>query len=379
MPLAVKFMADAVAGGDMKKLQDMMQKGQVDPIEALPKFFAALKKEAAPFLNDFYNTVEARRRKVAKANEDWMKEFMGGGAGEGMADFFKSWETIIRRTVPYAKAIGEYFGKAIHTFNALLLMPGEAMEWFKGNAKDNNLFQILFGESYKSDFMNSLRDVFSAMETAFSGSIMNMTNSTQMLLDAIEAIARVLEGAARTIAWTTGMAKGGLKGAEEATAELDRKKQARENVVNDLQARGIDPRNVDVESMIAREYSILKNPASKYSSNLEYLDTSPKNVGFWEGMLKDNVINQMRGASGGYSNPLNWADVIMGRDPSQFRPNQSYGYQFDQNSNSFVRLGGEVTLKVEGQIDTPENREQISEYFQSLFNGALNQNPVTPH
>lgn len=255
MPMAMQIMADAVAGGDMKKLSKMMEQGQVDPIEALPKFFAALKKEAAPFLQDFYKTIARNRGTAEKATEDWMKKFLGGGVSEGLADFFKVWTQLIKDSIPHAERLGEIFKGTINYFNAALLAPGEFIDWWNGIDTSHNFMTVLFGKSSASEFVETVKKAFRQIEYAVGDSMFSANVSIASTRRELELLSKVMTPVIRLLgnlieqagaptmeaAKKIEMRQNNERLAREATDNLpltpEQKKAKYDEVLNDLNAK----------------------------------------------------------------------------------------------------------------------------------------------
>lgn len=187
MPMAVQIMADAVTGdgtrgsGDVGKLQKMMEMGQVDSIEALPKFFAALGREAAPWLEDYYKTISHTRGVSAKAQEDWMKQFLAGGGSEGVSVFFKTFAQTMKDSLGYAEGIGKVFERASYMLSAIMLAPGEIFSFLRGDAGIGNFMTHLFGDSSGSKLFQGILDAFERVTNVLSEQLDNSASSFSAL------------------------------------------------------------------------------------------------------------------------------------------------------------------------------------------------------
>ena len=164
MPNARRLFAEAVAGGDMKKFEDMMQKGEVG-LEGVMKFLNLLGEKAAPFLPQYYSTITAQRGRVGYATEQYTKEFMDAGGSRAIAGFYSTLRQVIADATPYAKDIAEYFEKAARAARVLLLVPGEVKDWFSGVENSKNFMQVFLGKSSESEFLDVFRSTFATMES----------------------------------------------------------------------------------------------------------------------------------------------------------------------------------------------------------------------
>lgn len=91
LPAAVRIMADAVTGGDTKKLFALMKNGGLDPNTALPKFAMELEKRAAGGMEAYKKTQRGQQNFARVALEDQMINFGNWG---GNSAFFKIWKSF---------------------------------------------------------------------------------------------------------------------------------------------------------------------------------------------------------------------------------------------------------------------------------------------
>src|SRR5690606_37049127 len=162
MPNARRLFAEAVAGGDMGKFEEMMRKGEVG-LEGVMKFLNLLGEKAAPFLPQYYSTITAQKGRVGYATEQYTKEFMDAGGSRAIAGFYSTLHQVISDATPYAKDIAEYFEKAARAARVLLLVPGEVKDWFSGVDNDKNFLQMLLGKPSESEFLSTVKTTFSSV------------------------------------------------------------------------------------------------------------------------------------------------------------------------------------------------------------------------
>lgn len=91
LPAAVRIMADAVTGGDTKKLFALMKKGNLDPNSALPKFAMELEKRAAGGMEAYKKTQRGQQNFARVALEDQLINFSKEG---GSSAFFRIWKSF---------------------------------------------------------------------------------------------------------------------------------------------------------------------------------------------------------------------------------------------------------------------------------------------
>ena len=125
MPAAVRLMADAVTGGDTKKLIEMMNQPTLDPNKVLPSFFEEMRKRSDPMMPAFFKTSRFAEGSMNKAFEDLMKTFAKAGGDEGFTRFFNEMARGAREAVPLVKALAG-------TFNDLTKLMQPAVNAFKG-------------------------------------------------------------------------------------------------------------------------------------------------------------------------------------------------------------------------------------------------------
>lgn len=91
LPAAVRLMAEAVTGGDTKKLFQMMKDGKLDPNTALPKFFEILEAKANGGWDSYVKTTRYQQNKAGVGFENSLELFRTSGGNDA---FFKGWKAI---------------------------------------------------------------------------------------------------------------------------------------------------------------------------------------------------------------------------------------------------------------------------------------------
>ena len=118
LPPIVRLMADVAAGGDTKKLNKMMEMGQLDPNVHLPLLFARLKEEAEPMLPKYFKTSVFAQGFMGKKFEDLLKTFGEKGGDEGFARFFKMVGDAASKLTPVVEGLAKafnWFSKELET------------------------------------------------------------------------------------------------------------------------------------------------------------------------------------------------------------------------------------------------------------------------
>lgn len=108
-PAAIQLMAEAVAGGDTEKLFDMMEKGEVSSIEALPKFAKILSRQArvGGALEEAMKTSLAEQMRFNNTFNDMVMTFSDAGFEEGQAGIFRTMADFFTEMLPLIKGFGE--------------------------------------------------------------------------------------------------------------------------------------------------------------------------------------------------------------------------------------------------------------------------------
>jgi hypothetical protein len=109
LPSAVRLMADVAAGGDTKKLADMMEKGQLKPQEILPKYFAAMGEKAKQGWDVYIKSVAYQQGQAQNAFAELVRSFTFNGGDQGFANVWKFFQESLRELTPIAKLLGESF------------------------------------------------------------------------------------------------------------------------------------------------------------------------------------------------------------------------------------------------------------------------------
>lgn len=133
-PAAIQLMAEAVAGGDTEKLFDMMEKGEVSSIEALPKFAKILSRQArvGGALTEAMKTSLAEQMRFNNTFNDLVMFMSEAGFEEGQAGIFRTMADFFMEMKPLLAAFGEawrYMSNVLRVPLGLLVDVGRAIEW----------------------------------------------------------------------------------------------------------------------------------------------------------------------------------------------------------------------------------------------------------
>lgn len=108
-PAAIQLMAEAVAGGDTEKLFEMMEKGEVRSLEALPRFAEILSRQArvGGALTEAMKTSLAEQMRFNNSFNDMVVLFSKAGFEEGQAGIFKIMRDFMLNMTPLIEGFGE--------------------------------------------------------------------------------------------------------------------------------------------------------------------------------------------------------------------------------------------------------------------------------
>lgn len=118
LPPVVRLMADVAAGGDVKKLNKMMEMGQLDPNVHLPLLFERLKQESAPLLPKYFKTSRFAQGSMEKAAEDSLKAFATSGGDQGFFNFFSRVKDLLKSADPIFRGLGGAFNELTQVMKA---------------------------------------------------------------------------------------------------------------------------------------------------------------------------------------------------------------------------------------------------------------------
>lgn len=376
MPMAVQYMADAVAGGDLAKLDKMMQKGEVDPIKALPKFFDALRNQAEPFMNDFYKSLVRAQGLAAKKTEDWFKRFMDGGALSALTSFFNTWSQIVGDSIPFADRLGSAFKAMVHYFNAMILVPGEIVDWFNGGT--NNFVNALFGDVSNSNFATSVKNLIAEIANTFKAQMSQMGNAVEALKTILIGLGNILTPVINTIANIVSLLnaydKGGASMAMWQYRTNENKSKAKQMAI-DMVKFG-SPQDLENAERMAFDELQSSNPMPV--ANTSY---NPGQWGSNAATWLSGVDSRVQGMPGGRMNPLNWIQGYtgLGNRPEPIPANTPSSYMNGPNTSSIIYIKQDplqINAVVEARTDADVMKTVTEEHLKDVYNRVLTQNPI---
>lgn len=382
LPPVVRMMAEAVTGGDVKKLNKMMEQGQLDPNVHLPMLFEAMRKNAAPFMDQYFKTIQFWQGKAQKNQEDWVKRFLSSGGTNAIVSFYKTWSQIIGDSVPMAERLGRVFERITHGFNAVMLMPGEIMQWFNGTGSEDNFMKAIFGNVQDSDIGMAIERLLKEVGDAFRneiGSMSEMVKNLTSLLSAMSSmLASALQGISEVISLLNAYDQGGSSKVLWQMRTNANMRQAQELA---RQQVGPDGTKADFEAATKQNFDFLQ------SSNPEPTGSTSMNPGQWGSDLavwSKSAYRDVAALEGGTSNPLNWLQGFTGignrppaNDPGSATTGQVMFHQINITTEPF-QVNAVVEARTDAEAIRSEMQNALGNWEKSVYSNMLSLNPMAP-
>lgn len=364
LPPVVRMMAEAVTGGDIKKLNKMMEMGQLDPSKHLPLLFKAMRDNAQPFMDQYFKTITFWQGKAQKNQEDWVKKFLNSGGTDAIAGFYKTWSQVIGDSIPAAETLGRIFKSAAHYMNAALLAPGEMLAWFKGTPGEGNFMTHLFGDANGED-ISKIRDMFKAIADSFKKMISDMNLSLDGLISGLKIVLAVMSNIAQLFAHTSRLLDAyqanGLEGVRHESRRQDVKAQYEAMSRRQLEAQGMPYNQKDVDQITAAYMMDWdeKNPRPQTSA------PAPSASRAFGGSLLDagSEVAQLWNTN---NMSLSGLWEILNKDRSnQFAPPNSPS-SVGPMSQSVIRIVQDP-LQINATVEARSDEEAIARMMESFF------------
>lgn len=303
LPPVVRMMAEAVTGGDIKALNKMMEKGELDPSKHLPLLFKAMRENAQPFMEQYFKTITFWQGKAQKSQEDWVKRFLGSGGTEAIASFYKTWNQVIQDSIPFAEKLGGIFKSVVHYFNAAMLAPGEIVQWLKGEGDESNFMTALFGpggsKSFISDLDYAMTQIKDLFKVTMGDSLVSIESTKKELQALIAVIQPVLRGIG-DLAYITNMTtQYGSAGFKYATAKVKHREDVDNLLMNSPmteeqknQVRARESIKWDNANPSPTEDGFMSAPAEKAPLPTLWEATKQRLSDNWQAMWGKNPANE---------------------------------------------------------------------------------------
>lgn len=123
-PGAVQLFAKAITGGDVAKLFDMMEKGQVLAADVMPKVAEAFKEAAMQggALAKMMNSSASAQARFLNAWDEFLKKVFESGVDEGLAKLFTGLTVVIEKITPLITGMGKAFRFAFVPLEGIFLL-----------------------------------------------------------------------------------------------------------------------------------------------------------------------------------------------------------------------------------------------------------------
>lgn len=179
IPTVIPLMAKAM-GVDVKELFKMMERGQLDPMTALPKLAALMKTMSASAMAEFQQSLPYKQGVATENRQMWMQDFNKNGGTEGLTRFWTVMGQIIGDTQTSAETLGNTFLKVTSGFSNALLVPQEFIRWIKGETDERNLWQRMFGDSGTNGGLQSTLNSLNSIKDSLM-EVVNLANRVSMM------------------------------------------------------------------------------------------------------------------------------------------------------------------------------------------------------
>ena len=380
LPPVVRMMAEAVTGGDIKALNKMMERGELDPSKHLPLLFKAMRENAQPFMDQYFKTITFWQGKAQKNQEDWVKRFLNSGGTDAIAGFYKTWSQVIGDSIPAAETLGRIFKSAAHYLNAALLVPGEVLSWLKGTPGQGNFMTAILGDPNQSDFAQSIKRLFDEVTKAFVEAMNSMTLSTRQLSDLVITTANILGAIIGKIADIVSLLNAYDKGGASMVAWQHRT-NANMSQAKDLARQQVGPggTQADIDAATKQNFDFLQasNPMPQGSTSM--------NPGQWGANLATwsaGVDAEVQSLEGGRGNLLNWVQAYtgLGNRPVAVPENMPTSAG---GSTSVIRIMQDpiqLNAVVEARSDEEAIQNMMNNFFDRresmIFGNIISNNPM---
>lgn len=123
-PGAVQLFAKAITGGDVAKLFDMMEKGQVLAADVMPKVAEAFKEAALQggALNKMMKSSASAQARFLNAWDGFLKKVFESGVDEGIAKLFDILSVSLEKLIPLVTGVGKAFRFAFVPIEGIQLL-----------------------------------------------------------------------------------------------------------------------------------------------------------------------------------------------------------------------------------------------------------------
>lgn len=177
MDIAWQAMADAISGGDREALRELLKGGGVSAEDALPKFFAVLRRESRDYLDDVYTSIDRSRGKAASQSSKWFETMMGGELEGSLSRFYLAIAQITGESEGGAAAVGKILATATDALTASMLGLKEVVDYLRGQEQKDNFLVKYFGGSVENKLLNQQRE-----------SLDRIRNTFQMIFDIVDKL-----------------------------------------------------------------------------------------------------------------------------------------------------------------------------------------------
>jgi tape measure domain-containing protein len=282
LPPVVRLMADVAAGGDVKKLNKMMEQGQLDPNIHLPLLFDRLKEEAAPFMERYFKGSRFAQGKMDKAAEDQMRLFSKAGGEEGFSRIFRTVTDLLKESDRLTASMANGFNNITSHVRELVLFPQSFIRALEG--KDS-----LVGDWLGADTTTQLIKDWEQIKNLFNDIMGIQTPSWLPTLEATaKEIAAIMNAVAEFQRWRTG--------------QLPTEMQSNTSTPWDTTKTALNNFGVNAAAAQARGEAVYGDPTSPYYKDPAGYDAQQKDM---------QMAAAQDQAAGRVENKYNFGDITI--------------------------------------------------------------------
>lgn len=145
IPTVIPLMAQAM-GMDVKTLFKTMERGELDPMVALPKLAKLMSEMSAPAMAKYMRSLPYFQGVTQENRQLWGQRFLEAGGTEGLTRFWEVMKRVTEESIPWADSLGDAFGEIAWHFSNFMLLPQELYRWINGETDIRNFWQKYLGD-----------------------------------------------------------------------------------------------------------------------------------------------------------------------------------------------------------------------------------------
>lgn len=278
LPPVIRLAADVAAGGDTKKLFEMMEKGLLDPNTLIPAITKRMKEESDPIMESFWESLRYHQGLSQRTRQNFIKQFLKEGAEEGLTTWFKTLTYLMDDSTGNAATLGKAFKDLSYILSGVVLAGKELSEWLNGTIGKPNIWESMFGEADKATLLQRVREATTEFKSLVTDAI---TLDDSVFKDTLMLLGEMLEGILKRMSiglrlmqdFNKGGITGVMEGMNRESYRADVEKMVRESVA-ELEAAQRLAGNPNYKISESDINKIIADYMSKYDSSKTSTPTS---------------------------------------------------------------------------------------------------------